>query len=72
MPALIQALQDVNQDIRHAKVETLEKIEAPDTIRVIKDPREYKIIDNKNYVTHLLKNGEKMYSMSISKQELFL
>lgn len=45
MPALIQALQDVNQDIRHAKVETLEKIEAPDTIRVIKDPREYKIID---------------------------
>ena len=45
MPALIQALQDVNQDIRPAKVEPLEKIEAPDTIRVIKDPREYKIID---------------------------
>ena len=45
MPTLIQALQNVNQDIRHAKVETLEKIEAPDTIRVIWDHPEYKIID---------------------------
>lgn len=37
VPAVIRALQDNNQDVRHAALKALEKVGTPDAIRAIKD-----------------------------------